>query len=298
MRFDRQVAADTGSQVISQVLTVVAVVLGAGVWGLAAGAVVKAIVATVMINRLSSGFHGRRCAAGAGSAPVLLFGVKFQASFYTFLGREQGLNVLLAATRRRRPARHLDVHQPDLPAPVARLQHALRGRVPGHVEHARARRGDRPDPPAHGPPRGDRRDLHLRDVRGGQPQADPRRVRRAVARRRARSSRSAASRRCMLGSISVAATSYLPAVGRPGIVAIASACLGVIWLGVTAALPAQHRRRRDRHRQPRRRRRRGGVLNAATKRSSGVAPYRPLVASARRRVAERRNRLAGLHRRT
>src|SRR5262249_14761148 len=38
----------------------------------------------------------------------------------------------------------------------------------------------------------------------------------------------------LLGSISVAATSYLPAIGRPGVVAIASACLGVVWLGVTA----------------------------------------------------------------
>ena len=38
------------------------------------------------------------------------------------------------------------------------------------------------------------------------------------------------------GSISVAASSYLSAAGRPGIVAIASACLGVIWLATTAAL--------------------------------------------------------------
>ena len=38
MRYDRQLAADAGSQVISQALTVVAVVLGAGVWGLAGGA--------------------------------------------------------------------------------------------------------------------------------------------------------------------------------------------------------------------------------------------------------------------
>ena len=43
MRYDRQVAADAGSQVISQVLTVVAVVLGAGVWGLAGGVVAKAL---------------------------------------------------------------------------------------------------------------------------------------------------------------------------------------------------------------------------------------------------------------
>ena len=79
------------------------------------------------------------------------------------------------------------------------------------------------------------------------------------------------------GSISVAATSYLSAAGRPGIVAIASACLGVIWLATTAALLPSI----------------GvaaigignlagavvdaAVLNAATKRASGVAPYRPLL---------------------
>ncbi len=40
----------------------------------------------------------------------------------------------------------------------------------------------------------------------------------------------------LLGSISVAASSYLPAVGRPGIVAVASAALGVVWIGITAAL--------------------------------------------------------------
>jgi O-antigen/teichoic acid export membrane protein len=40
----------------------------------------------------------------------------------------------------------------------------------------------------------------------------------------------------ILGSIAVAATSYLTAVGRPGIVAIGSAALGVVWIGVTAPL--------------------------------------------------------------
>ena len=38
------------------------------------------------------------------------------------------------------------------------------------------------------------------------------------------------------GSVAVAASSYLSAAGRPGIVAVASACLGVIWLATTAAL--------------------------------------------------------------
>ena len=40
----------------------------------------------------------------------------------------------------------------------------------------------------------------------------------------------------ILGSIAVAASSYLSAAGRPGVVAWASAALGVIWIAVTAAL--------------------------------------------------------------
>jgi O-antigen/teichoic acid export membrane protein len=98
MRFDRQAVAETGSSVISLVATVIAVVLGAGVWGLAAGAVIKAVVATLMINLLSGGFHRPSLRGWRGFGPVLLFGVKFQASFYTFLGREQGLNALLAVS--------------------------------------------------------------------------------------------------------------------------------------------------------------------------------------------------------
>ena len=82
------------------------------------------------------------------------------------------------------------------------------------------------------------------------------------------------------GSIAVAASSYLSAVGRPGIVAVASACLGVVWLGATAALMPiigivaigignLAGALVD-----------AAVLNAATKRSSGVAPYRPLLQAA------------------
>ena len=80
----------------------------------------------------------------------------------------------------------------------------------------------------------------------------------------------------VLGSIAVASTSYLAAVGQPGIVAWASASLGVVWLVVTALLLP-----------------RLGVtaigfgnlagslveafvLDRATRRAAGVAPHRPL----------------------
>jgi PST family polysaccharide transporter len=40
----------------------------------------------------------------------------------------------------------------------------------------------------------------------------------------------------LLGSIAVASTSYLAAVGRPGVVALASGALGIVWIAVTALL--------------------------------------------------------------
>ena len=81
----------------------------------------------------------------------------------------------------------------------------------------------------------------------------------------------------ILGSISVAASSYLNASGRPGVVAWASVSLGVVWIAVTTPLlPVL------------------GVtaigvgnlcgalvealiLDRATQRTANVAPYRPLL---------------------
>ena len=276
MRFDRQAAADTASQVISLVLTVAAVVLGAGVWGLAAGAVVKAIVATVMINRLSNGFHWPSLRGWRGFGPVLLFGVKFQASFYTFLGREQGLNVLLAASAGVGPLGIWTFTNRifQLPSLAFNTLYVVGFPAMSNI----LARGEEIGP------------ILLRMVRraaivgtfifGTFAAASPKLIP-AVFGEQWRDVASIIPFCClstvMLGSIAVAASSYLPAVGRPGIVAIASACLGVIWLGVTAAfLPSI------------------GVaaigignlagavveavvLNAATKRSSGVAPYRSLM---------------------
>jgi O-antigen/teichoic acid export membrane protein len=81
----------------------------------------------------------------------------------------------------------------------------------------------------------------------------------------------------ILGSISVGALSYLNAAGRPGIVAMATATFGVIWVGLTAALLPSL-----------------GIvaigvgnlcgalveaviIDRATRRTAGVAPYRPLL---------------------
>jgi len=81
----------------------------------------------------------------------------------------------------------------------------------------------------------------------------------------------------ILGSISVGALSYLNAAGRPGIVAVATATFGVIWVALTALLLPSL-----------------GIeaigvgnlcgalveaviIDRATRRAAGVAPYRPLL---------------------
>jgi O-antigen/teichoic acid export membrane protein len=276
MRFDRQAAADAGSQVSSLTLTVLAVVLGAGVWGLAAGAVIKAIIATALINRLSGGFRRPSLRGWRGYGGVLLFGVKFQASFYTFLAREQGLNILLAVTAGVGSLGIWTFANRIFQLPSLAFNTLYVVGFPA-ISNILAR-GEEIGP------------IILRMVRraaivgtfifGTFAAASPKLIP-AVFGDQWREVASIIPFCCLstilLGSISVAASSYLPAVGRPGIVAIASACLGVIWLGVTAAfLPTI-----------------GvaaigignlagavveaAVLNAATKRASGVALYRPLV---------------------
>ena len=62
MRYDRQLAIDFGAQTSFQVFSVVSVVLGAGVWGLATGSIVKAVVGTLLT---AAGQHWLQCAFAA-----------------------------------------------------------------------------------------------------------------------------------------------------------------------------------------------------------------------------------------
>ena len=277
MRYDRQLAADTGSQVVSQALTVVAVVLGAGVWGLAGGAVAKAIVATLLINRLSNGFLRPSLRGWRGYGGLLRFGVKFQAGWYTFVAREQGLNIAVGVLAGVGPLGIWTFTNRIFQLPSLAFSSLYVVGFPA-MSNVIAR----------GEPVGP---IILRTVR-----------RAAIAGTFIFATFAAASPELipvvfgdqwrdagviipfvclstlLLGSIAVAATSYLSAAGHPGIVAIASACLGIIWIAVTAALlpvigviaigignlagalvEAT-------------------VLSVATKRKSGVAPYRPLIA--------------------
>ena len=109
---------------------------------------------------------------------MLSFGVKFQASWYTFVAREQGLNVLLAASAGVHPLGIWTFTNRIFQFPSLAFNSLYVVGFPA-MSNVLARGEDvGADHPAHGPPRGDRRDVHLRDVRGDQPQADPRGLRR------------------------------------------------------------------------------------------------------------------------
>lgn len=276
MRYDRQLVADTGSQVISQAATVAAVVLGAGVWGLAAGAVLKAIIATVLIATLSIGFQRPSLRGWRDHGALLRFGVKFQAGYYTFVAREQGLNILVAAlagvgglgiwtlTNRIFQLPSLAFTSLYVVGFPAMSNVIARGEMIGPIILRVVRRAA----------------IVGTFVFATFAAVSPKLIPLLFG----DSWRDAASiiplvclSTLLLGSISVAATSYLSAAGRPGIVAVASACLGVVWLAGTAALLPSI----------------GiaaigvgnlagslveaAVLSVATRRMSGVAPYRPLV---------------------
>jgi O-antigen/teichoic acid export membrane protein len=276
MRYDRQVAADVGSQVTSQVLTVVAVVLGAGVWGLAGGVVLRAVGATVLICMLSTGFQMPSLRGWRGFGGIVRFGVSFQAGWYAIVAREQGLNILIAVVAGVVPLGIWTFTNRIFQLPALAFSSLY---VVGFPAMANVlARGETIGP------------IILRTVRRAavagtlifatfaavSPKLIP-----AVFGARWQDAALIIPLICLStllhGSVSVAASSYLSAAGRPGIVAVASACLGVIWLATTAALlPSM-----------------GvaaigignlagalvdvAVLNAATKRASGVAPYRPLL---------------------
>jgi O-antigen/teichoic acid export membrane protein len=277
MRYDRQLAVDTGSQIVAQAATVAAVLLGAGVWGLAGGAVLKAIAGTVLINVISRGFFMPSLRGWRGFAGLLRFGLGFQANWYSIIAREQGLNILVGAiagvgtlgiwtfTNRIFQLPSLAFNSLYVVGFPAMSNVLARGEEIGPIILRTVRRAAIVGTfifatfAAVSP--------KLIPILFGQAWRDAAVVIPFIC-----------LSTLLLGSISVAANSYLSAAGKPGIVAFASTCLGVIWLGCTAALlPGM-----------------GvvaigignltgalveaAVLNRATRRSSGVSPYRPLVA--------------------
>lgn len=276
MKYDRQLAVDFGSQVVSQIFTVTSVLLGAGVWGLAGGQVLKAVVATVLTAALSIGFRRPSLRGWRAYGPMVRFGLSFQASYYTFVGREQGINIVVGLVGGVVPLGMWSFTNRIFQLPLVAFNSLYVVGFPA-MSNLLAR-GEDAAP------------IILRTVRraalagsfifpvfaASAPELVP-----GVFGEQWRDVADIVPFICLstliLGSIAVAATSYLSAVGRPGIVAWASAALGVVWIGTTAALLPSI-----------------GVtaigvgnlagalveatiLSIATARSAHVAPYRPLL---------------------
>ena len=97
MRFDRQAVVDFVSQTSFYVFSVVAVALGAGVWGLAIGTVVRAVVEVVTTGALSIGLLLPSLRRWREFGELSRFGLRFQATPLAYIGREQILNAVTAA---------------------------------------------------------------------------------------------------------------------------------------------------------------------------------------------------------
>jgi PST family polysaccharide transporter len=276
MMFDRQMAIDVGSQVCLQVFTVVAVVLGAGVWGLAAGSVVKAVVGTILTAMLTVGFNRPSLRGWRSYGGTVRFGLTFQASWFTWVAREQSMNIVIGVVAGVASLGIWTFTNRIFQLPSIAFSSLF---VVGFPAMANLlARGEDAAP------------IILRTVRrsaivasfvfatfaAASPELVP-----SVFGERWRETADILPFLCLstliLGAISVAATSYLSAAGKPGVVAWASGALGVVWVGVTApllpvigvaaigvgnlagALVES------------------AILDRATKRTAGVAPYRPLV---------------------
>jgi O-antigen/teichoic acid export membrane protein len=276
MRYDRQIVVDFGAQASFQIFSVVAVFLGAGVWGLATGSIVRAVVGTVLTAALSIGLQAPSLRGWRGYKGLIRFGLTFQASWFTFVAREQCLNIVVGVIAGVASLGIWTFTNRIFQLPSLAFSSLFVVGFPA-MSNLLAR-GEDVAP------------VILRTVRraaiaatfvfptfaAASPQLIP-----ALFGEQWKDAADILPFICIstliLGSISVASASYLNAAGRPGVVAWASAALGVIWIGVTIPLLAVI-----------------GVtaigvgnlagalvealiLSVATRRAAEVAPYRPLL---------------------
>ena len=229
-----------------------------------------------MIAAVSIGFNAPSLRGWRGYGGLIRFGLSFQASWYTFVAREQGLNIVVGVVAGVASLGIWTFTNRIFQLPSLAFSSLYVVGFPA-MSNLLAR-GEDPAP------------IILRTVRRAaiagtfvfpafaatSPQLIP-----TVFGDQWRDAADIVPFICLstliLGSISVASTSYLSAAGRPGVVALASAALGVIWLGMTAvllpvigvtAIGVGNL---------------GGavveavILNVATRRMTEVAPYRPLL---------------------
>jgi O-antigen/teichoic acid export membrane protein len=235
MRFDRQVVIDFGSQLSMQLFAVSSVVLGAGVWGLAVATVVKAGMATVLTATLGIGLIAPSLHRWREFGDLLRFGLRFSAAWLALIGREQLLNIVIAivsgttmlglwalAWRVLQMPFVLfsSLYQVGFPAMANLLAH---GEDPGPVISRTVRRT------------AISATVLFPAVAAASPELIPFLF--------GEKWRSAADPipwvllgTLILGSISVGASSYLNAVGRPGLVACSVAAFGTLSIPITAVL--------------------------------------------------------------
>ena len=277
MSYDRQAAVDFVAYASFQVFAVVTVALGAGVWGLAVGTLVRAAVGTLLIAVLSIGLLLPSLRGWRKFGDLVRFGLRFQATWALTVMREQGVNAVTAAISGLTVLGLWSLATRLLQLPIlaftslytvgfpAMSNLLARGEDPGPVILKVVRRA------AIGAT------LILPAFAAASPELVP-----ALFGEKWQDAADVmpfiALSTLILSSISVGASSYLNAVGRPGTVAWATAAFGVIWIGVTAALlpfldvtaigvgnlcgalvEAL-------------------LLDRATRRAARVAPYRPLLA--------------------
>ena len=276
MLYDRQAAVDSAGQLSFYLFAVTTVVLGADVWGLATATLVRATVSTVLIALLSIGFVGPSLRGWRGFGPLVGFGLRFQATPLLYVLREQGVNLAAAAIGGLSVLGLWTLASRLIQMPILAFTSLYTVGFPAMSRILAG--GEDPGP------------IILRVVRRASIVATlvfPAFIASSPALVGALFGTQWSDAAdvlpfvgvstVILGSISVGALSYLIAAGRPGIVALATATFGVIWVVLTACLlPAL------------------GIvaigvgnlcgalveaviIDRATRRESGVAPYRPLI---------------------
>ena len=281
MRFDRQVAIDFLAQASFYAFAVTAVALGAGVWGLATATVVKAVVGTVLIATLGMGLSALAPWLAEVTATWFASASASRPPRWRSWPASRRLNAVVAVVARGLHAGSLEPRKPTHPGAGARLRLALGRGLSRDVEPdlAKERTSARSYSARSAAPRSSAT-LVFPVFAAASPELIP-----SLFGEQWREAAVVipwiALSTLMLGSISGATSGYLAAVGRPDLVAWATAAFGVVWIAVTAPLlPVM------------------GVaaigvgnlsgalvevvlLDRATRTTAGVAPYRPLLAPAR-----------------
>ena len=276
MRYDRKLAIDFGAQASFQLFSVVSVALGAGVWGLATGSIVRAVVGTLLTASLTIGFIAPSLHGWRAFGELARFGLSFQASWFAWLGRELGLNIVVGVVAGVASLGIWTFTNQIFQLPALAFTSLYIVGFP--AMSSLLARGEDPAP------------IILRTVRraaiaatfvfptfaAASPELIP-----SIFGEKWRDAADIIPFICLstliLGSVAVASTSYLSAAGRPGVVAWASASFGVIWIAITvpllpvigvAAIGVGNL---------------AGtlvevfILDRATRRTAGVAPHEPLL---------------------